>query len=421
MNRRRKRQQAVQSAILIATAAWSHAIHLNQPDLSPTGCSAFTTPALTTRQRRTNAVFFSAPSSWTTKLTATAAGTTTGDVDDALRQSNNATSQQVRSSPSKFFTQHRRYHHQQSLSPNEFIITYLEINGFLLTTYDGITVLIDPILDGKLDFGIPHLYSASKKALPSKGLIDQLPPIDCLLLTQGLDDHAHVQTLTSLARSGKLLNVPILAPPSAREALQQSGLFTKTNKLNVGFLKHGEKWTITLPPPSTTSRPGINSRNSVSNGLTIQATKGALVGPPWQARENGYILSSCTSTSKSSSFSAAAGPSIYIEPHVEFNVDELQRVGPVDVVISPIEGQRIGSVFDLVYGSDRTVQLVETLRPKAIIPMTNGNIEASGPVSSIVSTNGSEQEFRRRLETTGLSKSTRIEKLIPGEDQFIRL
>ena len=387
--------------------------------------------------------------------TATAAAT----IEDVNEPPKSTTDdQELEGTPNrKFFSLHRQYNHPQhqqrqegdeedTLPSNEFIITYLEINGYLLTTSGGISVLIDPILDGDLDFGIPDLYKASKKTLPSTGLIDELPPtIDCLLLTQGLDDHSHVRTLTLLAQSGRLVNTTILAPPSARRALQQSGLLTPTNKLNVGFLNHGDKWTI--KPPS-------RSRGS----LTIQATKGALVGPPWQARENGYILRPnrpSQSTTESSSSSSTGGdregserpPSVYIEPHVEFDPNELRRVGLVDVVVSPIVGQRIASVFDLVYGPSKTIQLVELLSPKVIIPMFNGNIEASGPVSKIVSTNGSEQEFRQWLDKVSSSSSssslsslsslfsssnnnvsprqrkstTRIENLIPGQDRRIRL
>ena len=101
-------------------------------------------------------------------------------------------------------------------------------------------------------------------------------------------------------------------------------------------------------------------------------------------------------------------------------------MGPVDVVISPTEGQKIASVIDLVFGPSRTIQLVELLRPKVIIPMFNGNIEASGPVSKVVSTNGSEQEFRQQLDemtssSSSSQRTTRIENLIPGKDRIIRL
>lgn len=309
--------------------------------------------------------------------------------------------------PNTMFAKHFPSSKVADLLPNEVLLTYLEINGFLLTFGGdgdgGVTVLIDPILDGPLDFGIPDLYCAQKKTLPSTGLAEQLPPIDCLLLTQGLEDHAHVRTLTQLAQSGQLLDVTILAPQSARPALEASGLYNGKNKLNVGFLKHGDKWTVP-------------SKQKDGNGLTIQATKGALVGPPWQTRENGYILRPSSTTTSTTS----AGPSVYIEPHVDFDATELQEQGPVDIVISPIEGQRIASVFDLVFGSEKTVELVETLRPKVLVPMTNGNIDASGPVSGIVSTNGSEEEFLKRLAASRAA-GTRIQNVKAGEDHIIRI
>ena len=54
-------------------------------------------------------------------------------------------------------------------------LTWLEINGWIITA-GGVTVLVDPILEGGLDFGIPSIYSAQKRSLPASGLLDALPP-----------------------------------------------------------------------------------------------------------------------------------------------------------------------------------------------------------------------------------------------------
>merc|ERR1719213_185989 len=83
-------------------------------------------------------------------------------------------------------------------------------------------MLCDPVLEGPLDFGIPDVYSASKRVLPASGLVGTLPPLDALLITQGLDDHAHARTLEQLAKRDPQL--PVIAPPSARPALERAGL-----------------------------------------------------------------------------------------------------------------------------------------------------------------------------------------------------
>ena len=284
--------------------------------------------------------------------------------------------------------------HRALPNQNSAVLTYLEINGWMLSM-GGLTILIDPILEGNLDFGIPSLYQGMKRVLPGNGLADHLPPIDCLLITQGLDDHAHVRTLQKLQQLDP--NLPIIAPPSAKAALEESGYY------NPQILKHQEE-AIIRPRGDTAS---------TSSSVRVRATKGALVGPPWQRRENGYILRGSSETPEASSL-----PSIYIEPHVEFNPQELSRLGPVDVVISPISGQALPA-FELVHGPKDTMRLVETLKPKYLVPMQNGDIDTEGPVSQFVSEVGSPSEFERRLSSSNLS--TELMNVEPGKDIEISL
>lgn len=302
---------------------------------------------------------------------------------------------------------------------NDVTLTYLEINGWLLST-NGITILIDPILEGELDFGIPSLYQGKKRVLPSYGLPGALPPIDCILLTQGLDDHAHVRTLQKLQSMDP--TVPIIAPPSAKAALKASGFWKDEEELKsifnpvrqisdsfqepqVRFLNHREKATII-------------SRQEPNNSRTVhvRATEGALVGPPWQRRENGYLIQGSSSSSKTN------GPSIYLEPHVEFNQRELQQLlqqnGSPDIVITPISGQTLPA-FELVHGPKDTIRLVQTLQPKYLIPMQNGDIETNGPVSKFVSEVGSATEFQKQLQTSNLK--TQLIDVVPGKDITISI
>mmetsp|Transcript_22479 Transcript_22479/g.31345 ORF Transcript_22479/g.31345 Transcript_22479/m.31345 type:complete len:338 (+) Transcript_22479:95-1108(+) len=287
----------------------------------------------------------------------------------------------------------------ESLSPNTAALTYLEINGWLVST-GGLTILIDPILEGALDFGIPKIYSARKRVLSSSGLCQSLPPIDCMLITQGWDDHAHERTLKKLKQLDE--SIPVIAPPSAKGALEKSGFTSDTS--NISFVRPGDDITV--------ASRFCNSNRADHNDATIKirATTGALVGPPWQARENGYIISS------------AKGPKIYIEPHVEYNVKEISREGPVHIVITPISGQGLAG-FELVHGPDDALRLVESLSPKYILPMQNGDVDAEGLISGIIKSVGTPNEFQTILERVQKSKETKSEvvSVIPGEDILLTI
>ncbi|KAI3497910.1 hypothetical protein L1887_33529 [Cichorium endivia] len=76
---------------------------------------------------------------------------------------------------------------ESSFSTDAFKLTYLEVNSWLWEV-GGVKILVDPVLVGNLDFGIPFLFEASKKYLKNFQLTD-LPEIDCLLITQSLEDH----------------------------------------------------------------------------------------------------------------------------------------------------------------------------------------------------------------------------------------
>jgi L-ascorbate metabolism protein UlaG (beta-lactamase superfamily) len=273
---------------------------------------------------------------------------------------------------------------RSQLGPTELILTHLEVNGFLLSTSDR-TILIDPLLEGPLDFGLSSsIYQGSKRVLPEYGLTECLPPrIDCILITQGLDDHAHLPTLQKLKT--KFPMILVIAPPSARPTLQKAGFLGN----NVRYIRPGQDSKL-FPDAHSASR------------LTIRATQGALVGPPWQARENGYIItgSSC--------------PSIYIEPHVEFQKRALEQLAPVDVVISPISGQGLAPGFELVHGPQETLKLCHILKPRCLVPINNGELHTIGALSPFITEIGSAREFQELLEVSGLD--TRLVEISAGKD-----
>ena len=54
---------------------------------------------------------------------------------------------------------------------------------------------------------------------------------------------------------------------------------------------------------------------------------GALVGPPWSKRENGFILSEPN------------GIRLYYEPHCDYDEDAIAKIGKVDAVVTPANSQ----------------------------------------------------------------------------------
>ncbi|KAG9136062.1 hypothetical protein Leryth_026779 [Lithospermum erythrorhizon] len=153
---------------------------------------------------------------------------------------------------------------ESSSGTDMFRLTYLEGNSWLWEV-GGLKLLVDPILVGNLDFGIPWLYDAAKKFLKDFQL-DDLPDVDCLLITQSLDDHCHLKTLNPLSQ--KFPNLRVIATPNAKPLLDP--LFS-----NVTYLEPGEE-------------TNIEASNSLP--VKVRATAGPVLGPPWQRPENGSTL-----------------------------------------------------------------------------------------------------------------------------------
>ncbi|PON59512.1 Metallo-beta-lactamase [Parasponia andersonii] len=239
-----------------------------------------------------------------------------------------------------------------------FKLTYLEGNSWLWEV-GGLTLLVDPILVGNLDFGIPWLYDAAKKFLNNFQLRD-LPEIDCLLITQSLDDHCHLKTLKPL--SSKYPNLKVIATPNAKTLLDP--LFSSTTYLE----------------------PGQNSVIEASNGnkVRVQATAGPVLGPPWQRPENGYLVTSPRDQL-----------TLYYEPHCVYNKSFLEKER-ADIVITPVIKQLLPN-FTLVSGQEDAVQLAKLLQAKFVVPMKNGDLDSKGLLASIIQAEGTIQSFKELL------------------------
>lgn len=239
-----------------------------------------------------------------------------------------------------------------------FKLTYLEGNSWLWEV-GGVKILVDPILVGNLDFGIPLFYDASKKYLKNFQLTD-LPEVNCLLITQSLDDHCHLKTLKPLSQ--KLPNLKVIATPNAKTLLDP--LFN-----NVIYLE-----------------PGENSEIQTSDGsyVKVRATAGPVLGPPWQRPENGYIVTS-----------PGQKWSLYYEPHCVYN-DEIIGKEQADIVITPVIKQLLPS-FTLVSGQEDAVRLAKLLRSKFVVPMKNGDLDSKGVLASLVRSDGTIESFKELL------------------------
>jgi L-ascorbate metabolism protein UlaG (beta-lactamase superfamily) len=235
----------------------------------------------------------------------------------------------------------------------------------------GLKVLVDPWLVGKLAFGgFESVYCGTKRvARPETIDIDRLAAeTDFILLTMSIDDHAHRPTLERLPKS-----IPVVGSPSAAAVARKLGYTT------VYGVDHGQEVTV------------------CDGKMKIRATQGALVGPPWSKRENGYVLTETSST----------GISMYYEPHADYVASSVAEVGTVDVVVSPPSTQSLLG-YQLVKGATDNVPLLKMLRPKVIIPLMNAEFDATGPLHYLLSESGGVDLLQKQLEETPELKNVKI-------------
>eukprot|EP00891_Asterochloris_glomerata_P002268 jgi/Astpho2/2268/Aster-x0102 len=240
----------------------------------------------------------------------------------------------------------------------------------------GLTVLVDPWLEGDLTFGEQAwLYTGKKGRLAdiALNLKDIEAQTDVILLSQGLDDHAHKPTLRKLSK-----DIPVVGSPAAAAVARQLGFKTV----------HGVDHWQTL--------------ELFEGRLQFQGVPGALVGPPWSKRENGFVLRE------------AGGVSMYYEPHCDAQASALQRLDPVDIIVTPAVSQMLIS-FPLVKGAtENLIDLVKALQPSIVIPLINAEFNQSGPLSWFIRPKGSVEELEQRLRNAGLQKSRVQMPAAPG-------
>ncbi len=250
-------------------------------------------------------------------------------------------------------------------------LTYLDSNSWLIEI-DGKRILLDPWLVGELSFANLTWLFKGKKNNPQP-----IPEnIDLILLSQGLEDHAHPPTLKQLDH-----NIPVVASANAAKVVQELGYTEITT------LKHGEKFTL-------------------GDKVEIKAVPGSPIGP--NLVENGYIVKGLES-----------GKKIYYEPH-GYHADSLQEAAPIDVVITPIINLTLPLLGAVIKGQQTALQLCQRLTPQVILSTAaGGDVSFEGLLISILKTEGTVEDFKALLKQNNLS--TKAIDLQSGESLELSL
>jgi len=244
-------------------------------------------------------------------------------------------------------------------------LTYFGANSWLIELGQQ-RILIDPWLVGSLIFGnLPWLFKGDRSE-PLSAIPDK---IDLILLSQGLEDHAHRPTLEQLDKT-----IPVVGSPSAAKVVEQLG-YTQVTTLSPGQ-------TFTL-----------------SNQIEIRALQGAPIG---LNAENAYLV-------KQLQF----GTTLYYEPH-GFPATELKDYAPVDVVISPVVNLELPLAGPIIKGSTTALQLAQWLQPQVFLPTAaGGDVVYEGLINFLLRTVGTVDELRSQLEKHNLQ--TQVIDPQPGE------
>ncbi|MEL7083975.1 MAG: MBL fold metallo-hydrolase [Cyanobacteria bacterium J06597_1] len=233
--------------------------------------------------------------------------------------------------------------------------TWYGANSWLIEV-SGLRILLDPWLVGPLEFGgLSWLFRASRDRSPT------IPEaIDLVLVSQGLEDHSHPETLDTLEKS-----IPVVGSPKAAKVCRQLGFEQVTP------LDFGETYRL-------------------HDRVEILAIEGALTGIK---PENGYVLKAVETGSK-----------IYYEPH-GFYPDSLQEQAPVDVVIGPVSDIAIPLAGAIVRGNTSAIELTKMLQPRYFLRSTAGDdgVVYGGLLSSVLKARGSVEALQAAIDNLRLN------------------
>lgn len=233
-------------------------------------------------------------------------------------------------------------------------LTYLDSNSWLIEI-DHRRILLDPWLVGELTFGnLPWLFRGKKNnphPIPEN--------IDLILLSQGLEDHAHPPTLKKLDKQ-----IPVAASPNGAKLAQSLGFG------QVVALEHQASYQL-------------------GEQVEITAVPGSPIGPTLV--ENGYIIKGLESQKN-----------IYYEPH-GYHSDLLDEFLPIEVIVTPLLNLKLPVVGAVIRGQETALQLCKRLNPKTIISTAaGGDIDFQGLLMSIIKADGTIERFRELLQQNNL-------------------
>ena len=216
-------------------------------------------------------------------------------------------------------------------------VTWLDNNSWIIEIGRQ-KILLDPWLVDSLVFAnLPWLFEGKR---PQS--LDVPESIDLILLSQGLEDHAHPPTLKKLDR-----NIPVVASPNAAKVVQELG-YTQITTLG-----HTQSFTL-------------------ADEVEIQAVPGSPIGPT--LKENGYILKDLTTKQ-----------SLYYEPHGNHD-PEIKNLAPVEVVITPLVSLALPLVGLIIKGQESALQVSKWLQPRFILPTADAKeVSYQGLLVSLLS------------------------------------
>ncbi|MFM1841664.1 MAG: hypothetical protein RLZZ490_395 [Cyanobacteriota bacterium] len=234
-------------------------------------------------------------------------------------------------------------------------LTWYDSNSWLIEVGEQ-RILLDPWLVGSLTFGnTPWLFKGDR---PHP--LDIPDQVDLILLSQGLEDHAHPPTLKALAKTW-----PVVGSAKAAEVVTELG-YERVTALN-----HDQKFVL-------------NDR------VEIWALPGSPIGPTLV--ENAYVITDLQT-----------GIRLYYEPH-GFHSAQVKSLGHIDVVLTPIIGISILGLLPVLNGQKTTLDLCQSVKPRIIVP-TSGAAELTyeGLLTKVLRLEGSLRDFRQLLADHNLS------------------
>ncbi len=216
---------------------------------------------------------------------------------------------------------------------------YLGANGWLLTI-GTMRIVVDPWLKGDLILS-PFDWLIKGQL---KNDLNIPKNIDLILLTQGIADHAHPETLDLFPK-----DMMVVASEKASSISREIG-FT-----NIKVMKHGQELFI--------------------NELIIKATEGA----PVPHKENGYIIQHPQG-------------SLYMEPHGF--LDKSIKHQEIDTLITPVVDISLPFAGSFIKGKTVLPELIDKFNPLTILSSTTGGDSVfTGMLNSLFKVSGDVKEI----------------------------